>query len=185
MRKLSADEQALWDKVAATIQPLSRDPATRATPPAPARPVVALSDPAAAAHRRAAAAVTPPVAAPTPVRGHFKATLDGGWDKRLSRGGVAPDRTIDLHGHRLDDAWHAIDQGIDRAIRAGDRLVLLITGHPPKGEPPVARGRIRAAVEGWLSASRHAHAIAAVRGAHPRHGGRGALYLILRRDRSR
>jgi DNA-nicking Smr family endonuclease len=62
-------------------------------------------------------------------------------------------------------------------------VLLLITGKPPQGEPPIARGRIRGAVGDWLAASRHAASIAAVRGAHPRHGGAGALYIILRRRR--
>jgi DNA-nicking Smr family endonuclease len=81
----------------------------------------------------------------------------------------------------LDRAWSAIDQSLDDAIAAGDRVVLLITGHYRPGEPPIARGRIRAAVYDWLAASRHASRIAAVRGAHRRHGGGGSLYLILRR----
>jgi len=59
--------------------------------------------------------------------------------------------------------------------------VLLITGHRREGDPPLARGRIRAAVDGWLAASRHAASIAAIRGAHRRHGGGGSLYLVLRR----
>jgi DNA-nicking Smr family endonuclease len=59
--------------------------------------------------------------------------------------------------------------------------LLLITGHHRPGDPPVQRGRIRAAVHDWLAASRHAPHIAAVRGAHRRHGGGGSLYLILRR----
>jgi DNA-nicking Smr family endonuclease len=81
----------------------------------------------------------------------------------------------------LDSAWRAIDRGLDQAINAGERIVLLITGHHRPGEPPVERGRIRAAVHDWLSASRHAPRIAAVRGAHRRHGGGGSLYIILRR----
>ena len=40
-----------------------------------------------------------------------------------------------------------------------------------------------AAIGDWLAASRHASSIAAVRGAHPRHGGAGALYIVLRRPR--
>jgi DNA-nicking Smr family endonuclease len=61
-------------------------------------------------------------------------------------------------------------------------LLLLITGKPPGSrEPPVKRGAIRAAVGDWLAASRHAGDIAAVRGAHQRHGGAGALYIVLRR----
>jgi DNA-nicking Smr family endonuclease len=94
---------------------------------------------------------------------------------------VQPDRTVDLHGMNLDGAWNTIDDALERAIAAGDRVVLLVTGHHRLGDPPVARGRIRAAVHDWLAASRHAPQIAAVRGAHRRHGGGGSLYLILRR----
>jgi DNA-nicking Smr family endonuclease len=81
----------------------------------------------------------------------------------------------------LDGAWRAIDDSLERAIAAGDRVVLLITGHHRPGDPPLERGRIRAAVHDWLAASRHASAIASVRGAHRRHGGGGSLYLVLRR----
>jgi DNA-nicking Smr family endonuclease len=112
-------------------------------------------------------------------------TLDGTWDKKLRGGTVVPDRVIDLHGMNLDTAWSAIDRGIDQAIARGDRVILLITGHHRPSEPPVQRGRIRAAVHDWLAASRHAGQIAAVRGAHRRHGGGGSLYLILRRLPSR
>jgi len=109
------------------------------------------------------------------------ATLDGSWDKGLRSGTIIPDRTLDLHGHHLDSAWSAIDYALERAIAAGDRVVLLITGHERRGEPPVVRGRIRAAVHDWLASSRHAAQIAAVRAAHRRHGGGGSLYIILRR----
>jgi DNA-nicking Smr family endonuclease len=81
----------------------------------------------------------------------------------------------------LDHAWSAIDSGLERAIAAGDRVVLLITGHERPGEPPVQRGKIRAAVHDWLAVSQHAGRIAAVRAAHGRHGGGGSLYIILRR----
>jgi len=85
----------------------------------------------------------------------------------------------------LDRAWRAIDRALDQAIARGERLLLLITGHHRPGEPPVRRGAIRAAVHDWLGASRHAGEIAAVRGAHRRHGGGGSLYIILRRSKAR
>lgn len=173
MRPLSADEQALWDKVAATIRPLSRTPISASvdTPKDSPSPPVKV---------RGRVPEPRPTVAAAPARTAAN-TLDGSWDKRLVRGDVSPDRVIDLHGHTLDRAWDAIDLGLDRAIRAGERVVLLITGHAPRGEPPVARGKIRAAVHDWLGASRHAGRIAAVRNAHPRHGGGGSLYVILRR----
>ncbi|HKP35062.1 MAG TPA: Smr/MutS family protein [Sphingomicrobium sp.] len=114
-----------------------------------------------------------------------RATLDGSWDKRLRSGTVEPDRVLDLHGMNLERAWEAIDRGLEQAIARGDRVLLLITGHHRPGDPPVQRGRIRAAVHDWLAASRHASHIAAVRGAHRRHGGGGSLYLILKRQQRR
>jgi DNA-nicking Smr family endonuclease len=108
-------------------------------------------------------------------------TLDGSWDRSLASGKVEPDRTVDLHGMTLDAAWRAIDLSLEQAIARGDRVVLLITGHHRPGEPPVRRGAIRAAVHDWLAASRHVGEIAAVRGAHRRHGGGGSLYIIIRR----
>lgn len=112
-------------------------------------------------------------------------TLDGGWDRRLTKGAVSPDDVIDLHGHTLASAHALLDRRLDEAITRGDRVVLLVTGRPPRpeSERPHARGAIRAAVADWLNASRHAERIAAVRNAHPRHGGAGALYIILRRAR--
>jgi DNA-nicking Smr family endonuclease len=123
--------------------------------------------------------VQPPRHAPGP-----GVTLDSSWDRRLGRGLVQPDAILDLHGHNLATAYDLLDRRLERAIREGARLLLLITGKPPGPERPVARGAIRAAIGDWLAASRHAGQIAAVRNAHPRHGGLGALYIVLRRPRS-
>lgn len=175
MRSLSAEEAALWAKVTATIRPLSRDPLDSDAPEPPATTVVALPR-----------GRIPP---PRPARGEPKraetlhhATLDGSWDRKLRTGRLEPDRVLDLHGHTLDWAWQAIDRTLERAIESGDRVLLLITGHERKGDPPLVRGRIRAAVHDWLAVSRHAPRIAAVRAAHRRHGGGGSLYIVLRKN---
>lgn len=110
-------------------------------------------------------------------------TLDGSWDRRLSRGLVAPDSMVDLHGHNLATAYDLLDRRLEQAIGSGARLMLLVTGKPPGPDRPAKRGAIRAAVGDWLHASRHSGRIAAVRNAHPRHGGAGALYIVLRRPR--
>jgi DNA-nicking Smr family endonuclease len=98
---------------------------------------------------------------------------------------VQPDATVDLHGHTLNSAYAMLDDALGHSIARGDRVILLITGKPPRpdSERPHARGAIRAAVGDWLRSSRHADSIAAVRGANPRHGGSGALYIVLRRPR--
>lgn len=174
MRSLDPDEQALWARVTATIRPLSRD--VKDITQVSEKPAESVTNQASlpVVGRRPAPIVQP--ARPTP-----GTTLDGRWDRRLGSGSVEPDRVIDLHGYNLDQAWTAIDRGLDQAIRRGDRVVLLITGHARRGEPPIQRGRIRAAVHDWLAVSRHAAKIAAVRGAHRRHGGGGSLYIVLRR----
>jgi len=166
----------------ATVRPL------RATPVAAIR-TEPLPRPAPGTKRLLVATRPAPLApAQVKARGPNPAnTLDGGWDKRIARGGVIPDMTLDLHGHTLASAHAMLDDGIARAIRQGCRVILLVTGRPPRpeSERPHARGAIRAAIGDWLGASRHADAIAAVRGAHPRHGGTGALYIVLRRPRER
>ena len=172
MRSLSAEEAALWRKVTQTIRPLSRE-RVDAEQPAEAPPPEQPSPPPIQAQPRPSAAPKRPVRVGT--------TLDGSWDKRLRSGSVEPDRVIDLHGMNLDSAWTAIDRGLEDAVNRNQRVILLVTGHHRPGEPPIVRGKIRAAVHDWLAASRHAGQIAAVRGAHARHGGGGSLYLILRR----
>ncbi len=177
MRTLAPDEARLWDEVAATIRPLSRDrpePADREPPPSP----TARQTPVAAAKAKGPSPRRPLSLPPRPAPG---ATLDGSGDRRLKAGSVIPDRTLDLHGHSLDAAYSAIDLALERAIASGERVLLLVTGHARAGEPPIERGRIRAAVHDWLAASRHSSRIAAVRGAQPRHGGGGSLYIVLRR----
>lgn len=174
MRSLSPEEAELWARVAATIRPLSRE---MPVPKAAEKPTEVL--PAKRLDGRPPAR-SAPVSRHRPIPINEK-TLDGSWDKKLGSGSASPDRVVDLHGMNLDTAWTAIDRSLDEALSRGDRLVLLITGHHRPGEPPVQRGRIRAAVHDWLAASRHAADIAAVRPAHRRHGGGGSLYLVLRR----
>lgn len=191
-RPLNPDEAQLWARVMASVRPMRAvslqvtipDKPVPETPPGappkklkPTRGIRLSNYPAPVASPRA-----------KPPRDTLAAanTLDGGWDKKLLRGAVIPDSAIDLHGHTLASAHDLLDAGLGRAIARGDRVLLLVTGKPPRAESerPHARGAIRSAVIDWLAISRHAGGIAAVRGAHPRHGGAGALYIILRRGRA-
>ncbi|WP_454882407.1 Smr/MutS family protein [Sphingomonas oryzagri] len=114
-------------------------------------------------------------------------TLDASWDRKLARGLVAPDLTIDLHGFTLSAAHAELEAGLTRAVAMQARLILLVTGRaPPPGRSRLdnpLRGVIRASIGDWLHHARHASHIAAVRNAHPRHGGAGALYVVLKRVR--
>ena len=179
-RRLSEGEAALWARVTAGLKPLHAAPAK----PKPLPPPPPLPEPKPAKPPRGR---VPPPRVVVPTQSSAPAVpnlLDGSWDRRLSRGLVSPDSSFDLHGHSLASAHAMLDRALDRSITRGDRVLLLVTGRAPRAdaERPFARGAIRAAVPDWLAASRHADRIAAVRGAHPRHGGAGALYVILRRS---
>ena len=114
-------------------------------------------------------------------------TLDASWDRKLARGLVAPDLTIDLHGFTLSAAHAELEAGLTRAVAMQARLILRVTGRaPPPGRSRLDnpwRGVIRASIGDWLHHARHASRIAAVRNAHPGHGGAGALYVVLKRVR--
>jgi DNA-nicking Smr family endonuclease len=181
-RRLDPEESALWRRVTATVRPIARH-----RPKSPA-PGVEESPPAPPARKGRVPSARVPAATPVAQQKPLADSLDGGWDRRLRRGGARPDWTIDLHGHSLDSARRLLDTALDEALAEGMRVLLLITGKPPReddrgvdGRP--RRGLIRASIGQWLQSSRHAGRIAAVRNAHPRHGGAGALYIILRRER--
>ncbi|MES2441486.1 MAG: Smr/MutS family protein [Pseudomonadota bacterium] len=185
MRRLAPEEAALWKRVIESVKPIRPakvEAAAEASKPLPFRGGVGVGP----------ISLTEPSAkrtGPSPKGEGLKKdanTLDGSWDRRLARGLVAPESSIDLHGHNLSSAYDRLDRGLEQAVAQGDRVLLLITGKPPApdSERPHSRGAIRAAVGDWLKASRFSDRIAAVRGAHPRHGGSGALYIVLRRPRA-
>jgi DNA-nicking Smr family endonuclease len=179
-RRLSPDEAEIWAKVVASVR--------RFNPPRQGEGDHPQDGGGGAWQKKAISPSSPKPPPPRVARslspGGASDTLDGGWDRRLRRGTVVPDRSIDLHGHTLSSAHHLLDQSLERAVAEGVRVLLIVTGKPPRDPAPHRRGLIRASIGDWLAASRHAGRIAAVRNAHPRHGGTGALYVILRRERS-
>lgn len=171
VRKLSADEEALWQKVAATIRSLAAgSPGTTLAAP-PESPVKSSLTARKSPKKRVAKR-------PELTLGD---SLDGSWEKRLRSGAITPDRSLDLHGYSVDGAYQAIDLALERAWAASERVLLLVTGRARPDAVTSGRGKIRAALTDWLAASRHAPHIAAIRAAHRRHGGPGGVYVILRR----
>ncbi|KQZ73643.1 DNA mismatch repair protein MutS [Sphingopyxis sp. Root214] len=187
-RRLAPDESALWKKVAATVKPLAKAKAPLA-PVAP--PTVSPPKPTPRATAAPAAAPRPATKLPPPRRTHQAATLDGHWDRRLRKGLVRPDLSIDLHGHTLASAQALLDEAIGRGLMRGARVLLVVAGRlrpgadrlPQMHGDPRPRGAIRASLPDWLAYSPYADQIVALRPAHISHGGAGAVYVILRRAR--
>ncbi|TYC85309.1 Smr/MutS family protein [Novosphingobium sp. BW1] len=187
-RRLSEDEARLWGEVARTVKPLEpamRRPYSNAAVPAekgkPAPPVAA---------NKVKGRVPPPLMPkPAPVKvpkGETQLHLDGSWERRIAKGTLVPDFSLDLHGSNLDYAYRRLMDGLSQGKAMGARVVLVVTGKPrpvdamDRGE---RRGAIRAKIKDWLMVSEHASDIVAIRGAHRRHGGLGALYIVLKRRR--
>jgi DNA-nicking Smr family endonuclease len=182
-RGLTTEEAALWNKVASTVRPL-HPPVRVARPKEPAPTPV--PQPKKLVQKKPVVPAHKPAATPPPGVGDGHHGLDSHWERRLARNSIQPDFTLDLHGHTLEQAYRRLDDGLVQAKAMGARLVLVVTGKPrpvqaaDRGEK---RGAIRAKILDWLAAGQHGSDIAAVRNAQRRHGGDGALYLVLKRSR--
>lgn len=172
-RRLAPEEAALWARVAASVRPLPGRIAPKPLPgPRAPRPGDAIVDPAPPP-----APVRKPAANATPVDA---ATLDGSWDRAMRTGRLVPDMTVDLHGYSREHAYAVLGAAIAAAARSRARVLLVITGKGRRAEEG-QRGVIRASLRDWLHGPELRPYIAALRPAHPRHGGGGAWYVILRR----
>jgi len=106
---------------------------------------------------------------------------------KLKRGKLKPEGRIDLHGMTLDRAHPALTRFILSSHKNGKRLVLVITGKGKQrddgGPIPVRHGVLRHQVPQWLQMAPLASTVLQVSQAHISHGGGGAYYVYLRRQR--
>lgn len=187
-RGLSAEDEALWEKVVAKATPLAKKrsklalpervnpkppPAPTATPDFTLRPFKV----GETAQPRQIA----PARIPAPAMDHKAYT-------RLKRGKLKPEARIDLHGLTLAQAHPRLDGFIQSAHASGKRLVLVITGKGRSGRDdggpiPSHPGALRRQVPDWLARPPLGALVLQVTPANIRHGGDGAYYVYLRRRR--
>lgn len=94
---------------------------------------------------------------------------------------MAIDRRIDLHGMTEAAAHAALDRFVRHAWQEGARVLLVITG---KGSVREGGGVLRRNLPRWLAAGENAPHVLRVEQAQLRHGGQGAYYVLLRRQRT-
>ncbi len=199
-RRLSAEEERLWRSVAETAAPLHHQP--------PPGTLAAAKDELRAAPQGAKHPAPPrkrmPVfqigakAAP-PMRGHDLAPpipdqlaamplqMDRKAHQRMTRGRLSPEARIDLHGMTLAQAQPALVRFVLAAAAQGKRLVLVITGKGRVGSDdgpiPQRPGALKHQVPLWLHQPPLSALVLQITEAHVRHGGAGAYYVYLRRNR--
>jgi DNA-nicking Smr family endonuclease len=119
--------------------------------------------------------------------------IDGRTAERLRKGAIEPDAKLDLHGLTEEGAHQALAAFLRSASMRGARLVLVVTGKGLKPSAPDepfdleldrrTRGILKAMVPRWLQEPALVRLVADARTAHRRHGGSGALYVYLRKER--
>ena len=185
----SAAEKALWRLAMRDATPLPgraplQEPALPAEPPPePVAPAALPSPPRA---RRAPPA---PIALPK-----LSTTSTPGLDtrsaERLKRGQLPIESRLDLHGMTQEAARLALDHFIADAYATGRRAVLVITGKGllARGDPQepwhhATGGVLKHMTPRWLNEAPNRTRVLAFSEAQPRHGGAGALYILIRRHR--
>ena len=94
--------------------------------------------------------------------------------QKVARGHVSIEARLDLHGHTQDEAHGELLRFLRRASANEKRLALVITGKS---------GVLRREVPRWLALPEFRAMVIAVEPAAIKHGGAGALYVRVRRER--
>ncbi len=190
----------LWHRVARTVDPLSKpvedlkidaeitiDEPVVSDHPAKLKPAGKHTHSGKKAPVRAAR----PAPDPAPLTG-----LDRRTSQRLSRGQAEIERRLDLHGLTVEAARHRLKLFLAECRQHGARTVLVITGkgaspftgHTLHGtthfHSPERAGRLRRLFPQWLEEPEFRYLVAGFQPAHPKHGGGGAFYVRLRREKS-
>ncbi|HUA55381.1 MAG TPA: Smr/MutS family protein [Candidatus Sulfotelmatobacter sp.] len=178
-RRLAADDLRLWRHVTRDIARLRGDAPPAPPDPAPPPPTPEPSPRTAQPPRRAGLRELQPGTV---------TDLDRATAERLRRGALAIDGKLDLHGLTQDEAHAALERFLSGSAARGRRCVLVITGKGLNdGDSDAgagrARGVLRQAVPRWLNEPANRARILAVMPAQPKHGGAGALYVLLKRKR--
>ena len=174
-RDLSEEEHSLWRRVVATVKP------RRKAAPKPADANVSAPK-SVSLPAKAASQVPAPSSAKRQEPKPAKLTIskaaaplaDRGGEKRIRRGKLEIDGSIDLHGHTQETGRTALMRFLQAAYARGDRTLIVITGAGRAGQ-----GVLKQRLPDWLGELKPI--VAGYAQAHRQHGGAGAFYVFLKR----
>jgi DNA-nicking Smr family endonuclease len=181
-RKGEPPDFHLWTEVTKSVSPLPRrrvlETIEADVPAAPvARPRSAVRRPPAFPSYQA-----PPQRNGPEIRPHIEPKMR----RKLMRGRIEIDGTLDLHGMRQNEARSALNRFLVSRWSRGDRTILVITGKGLKklddaGTQIIERGVLRSMLPTWLSEPGLAPIVAGWDHSAQMHGGEGAFYVRLKR----
>ena len=170
------EDRRLWEKVKATVTPLNpekKDFAALLGKSDDTKSEPHQSPKTAGAIVRQQKIKVQPVHHPPVVR-----PVEQSIAKRIAKGRIAIDATIDLHGMTQVEAHQNLWRFVEYSHRSGRRTLLVITGKGSRGE-----GVLKRAVPSWLSGQEFRRFVSGCQEAHISHGGTGALYVRLKQNR--
>lgn len=117
----------------------------------------------------------PPVPKPNP---RVEPHIDRPTTRKIAKGRIAIDATIDLHAMTQDLAHDRLYAFLADQRSRGARHVLVVTG---KGRSLGSEGVLKRMVPVWLNSDRFSGLVSGYSSASRHHGGEGAIYVRLRR----
>lgn len=179
-RKLSPEERVLWGKVARSTHPL---PDKKGAMQALDAFLVEVETEIIPERQRASSAAEEgsqamPTGQKQPAGQHHP--FERPVKRKLAKGRLALEARIDLHGLIQSEAHAILLEFLVRAHERGLRHVLVITG---KGSSMGSEGALKRAVPLWFAKPEFRFLISSYETAAHHHGGEGALYIRLSRQR--
>ena len=183
-RRLSQSELKVWRKVAGTVTPLEPKAKSKTVQKEETLSELLgdkhhMDAPVSRVSRKLSKRVAPKPSVSQTKKPNSPAA-DRAGERRVRRGRVEIEGSLDLHGYTQDSAHMALQAFVAFHRAQGARCVLVITGKGKAGQ-----GVIRKHFLDWLNASDVRAHVSSYAQAHQKHGGGGAFYVFLKRPDKR
>lgn len=114
--------------------------------------------------------------------------IDRNTMRRFKREEFPTEGVLDLHGYNEDRAFEAVHRFMTQSYLAGKRCVIIVTGKGSQHQDEdifAPKGVLKDRVPQWLESDELRQLILTYIHPSERLGGKGALYILLRRHRDR
>ncbi|QKX01152.1 DNA mismatch repair protein MutS [Wolbachia endosymbiont of Dipetalonema caudispina] len=106
--------------------------------------------------------------------------LDYNTKLKIDKGKCLINNKLDLHGYSIEDAYSKLIDFIIENYKVGNRYLLIITGQSNiVGKTEIIKNNLSK----WLNNSKIQYMVLYYRQAIKRHGGKGAFYVLLRKNK--
>lgn len=110
-----------------------------------------------------------------------KSDIDAKTRKKMDRGELEIDATLDLHNQTLDAAFSSLVQFVNQSFKLSRRMLLVITGKGKRSGDSLTLIKNEFLV--WINDPALRNKIIRFSQAHRKHGGEGAFYILLKRHK--